>query len=102
MRKLVFMRTIMAVLGFAVLGAGPAAQADDSLAFGRVEAVDVAARRIQAGGMLYALSSTVVIESSNGMRMDLRDILLGATAEMKLAASNGDLPVVTRMVLHPD
>jgi hypothetical protein len=68
-----------------------------------VESVDVAARRIVAGGTEYALSSTVAIAWQGGVSVGLGEVTPGTRVRMELEDGiAAGRPVIRRMTLQLD
>jgi hypothetical protein len=87
-----------------ILGPGQvAAAAERELVSATVESVDVAARRIVAGGTEYALSSTVAISWQGGVAVNLGEVTPGTRVRMELEDGTASgRPVVRRMTLQVD
>lgn len=96
-RKVLLMSVI--ILG---PGQAPAAPEPESVV-AAVEAVDVAARRIVAGGTEYALSSTVGIAWQGGVTVTLGELTAGTRVRLELDdGPAAGRPVVRRMTLLLD
>lgn len=94
-------RSLLPLLCLLALGSTPAL-GDDNTFYGQVEAVDVAGRRVQADGIVFALSSTATVEWTSGHRVGLRDIPLGTGVVVEAKRPESGPPVATRITLLPD
>lgn len=98
-------RMILASLGlYALMGslaAGQAADAPEHFS-GTLEAVNVAARQVQADGQLYALSSTVDITlHGSGSNLGLQNLVPGMNVLILLGNPGSELPVIKSLVVVP-
>ncbi|MCL4720905.1 MAG: hypothetical protein KJ041_02915 [Gammaproteobacteria bacterium] len=70
---------------------------------GTIEAVNVAARQVQADGQLYALSSTVSITlHGSGASLGLQNLRPGMQALILLGSPGEALPVIRSLSVIPD
>lgn len=98
-------RAGLAALVLCAMAGSPAATraADAPEPFaGTLEAVNVAARQVQADGRLYALSSTLgVTLDGSATPIGLKDLRPGMDVLILLGTPGGELPVIRSLVVIP-